>query len=107
MPAPALTGWVDAINAIDREIASHEDALRRLHDNRRREVRGRIGGIASEFDAGMRIAEIAAAWGQTPAAIRAIVWRAGRTVGGRTAIKARLREIGADRAKLHHDNGGR
>jgi len=80
---------------IDRDIASTEAALRRLHSERRASVAAYNAEIVADFDAGMSFAEIAEKRGLTYASTQGILYRLGRTLGGRTAMKDRLREIGA------------
>lgn len=81
---------------IDADIASTEAALRRLHSERRAAIRARIAPIVADFDAGMGIAEISEARQLGYSAVQGILYRAGRTEGGRTAIKAAIRSAVAE-----------
>ena len=81
-----------AVAEIDAEIASHEAALRRLHQERRQVARTAIDGLVAEFDAGKSIAEISEAKGISYAKVQGILYRAGRTQAGRTAVALRIRE---------------
>lgn len=77
---------------IDREIASHEAALRRLHAERREITRDKNAELIAAFDAGKSIAEISEAKGIAYSKVQGILYRAGRTQAGRTAIALRIRD---------------
>lgn len=87
-----------ALAEIDREIAATEAALRQLHDRRRAAVKAKNAAIVATFDAGMAIVDVAAANGLSRSVTQSILFRAGRTQGGRAAIKAAIRA-------LHHAPG--
>ncbi|MCF8534086.1 MAG: hypothetical protein K9G48_13845 [Reyranella sp.] len=75
---------------IDADIASTKAALRKLHGERREAIRARATPIVADFDAGKDIAEIAKARELGYSTVQGILYRAGRTQGGRTAIRADL-----------------
>lgn len=81
---------------IATEIAEHEAALRRLRAERRQPAKDRIDGIVAEHDAGRSNRQIADARGMTIVAVIGVLWRAGRTSGGRTAIRAAVRGASAE-----------
>ena len=83
---------------LERTIALTEAKLRRLYDEQR--VRDRNAAMVAEFDGGKSIAGIAKDRGLTYALVQGVLNRAGRTVGGRMAIRNRLRSIrpGADQS---------
>lgn len=83
---------------IDREIAVTEARLRALHSERRKAIREKHVELIAEFDAGKNIAEIAGARGLAYGSVQGVLFRAGRTQSGRTAIKDRLRSVGADQS---------
>jgi len=80
-------------DAIDREIADAKVRLVELYAEKRRRVRARIDAIVAEFTAGQTIAEISQARSVSDSTIRCVVHRAGRTTGGRTAIRAKILAI--------------
>ena len=86
------------LDAIDRDIAATEAALRQLHDERRASAKGRNTALIAAFDSGLSIVDAAAANGLSRSVTQSILFRAGRTQGGRAAIKAAIRA-------LHHAPG--
>jgi DNA-directed RNA polymerase specialized sigma24 family protein len=76
---------------IDRDIAETEERLRILREERDAIPRQRNGAIVSDFDAGMSFREISKARGLSYNTVQSVCFRAGRTLGGRTAIRRRLR----------------
>lgn len=80
-------------DVIRREIASHEAALRRLHDELRKADRETREELIREFDEGMSIAELSEAHGLGYQQVQGILYRAGRTQAGRTAIALRLKAV--------------
>jgi hypothetical protein len=81
------------LDAIDRDIAATEAALRRLHGERRASVKAKNAAIVADFDAGMAIVDVAAANGLSRSVTQSILFRAGRTQGCRIAIKAAIRAL--------------
>ena len=80
---------------IDVDIAATEAALRKLHAERRAVVRRDNAAIVADFDGGMDTAHISQARGLPYSSVQGILYRAGRTQAGRTAIKAKLQGEGA------------
>ncbi len=84
------------VSEIDADIATTEAKLRALHEERRQTMRARIDVIVADFDAGMDIAEISEARKLGYSVVQGILYRAGRTEGGRTAIKRQIASVGAE-----------
>ena len=77
---------------VNRDIAEAEAKLRALHAERRHIMQAHRDRVVAMFDAGMSIADISAELGLPYGSVQGTLWREGRTLSGRTAIKQRLRE---------------
>ena len=75
---------------IDRDIAATEATLRKLHGEKRAAIRAFNAAIVADFDGGKDIADISVARGLGYSVVQGILYRAGRTQGGRIAIAKRL-----------------
>ena len=78
------------ISSIDAEIADTEAKLRALQEEKRQVGRSRNAVLIADFDSGMDIAEISRARRLPYGAVQGVLFRSGRTEGGRTAIKQQL-----------------
>lgn len=78
---------------IDQAIISAEAKLRSLHAEKLR--RDRNDEMIADFKSGMDIIAISKARRLGYSAVQGILYRAGLTIGGRTAIKKQLRDPGA------------
>ncbi len=77
---------------IDRDRAVHAEALGKLNAERRAAIRANIVTIVRDFDSGKSLADISKPRGMSIEAVRGVLYREGRTSGGRTAIALRIRE---------------
>lgn len=77
---------------VELEIADYTSRLSQLRAERSAIVAGHLRAIVAEFDAGVSTPEIAERTGMTQSAVRGILTRAGRTVRGRAAVRARIAE---------------
>lgn len=82
---------------IERDIAEAEARVRSLHSERRQFIRSQTERLVSMFEAGKSFAEISAETGIPYGGVQGRLWRAGRTLGGRIATKAKLRGSHAER----------
>jgi hypothetical protein len=75
---------------IDAERAALSARLTELQIERDAARQAQIDGICRLFDAGMAVREIAREVKQTPAAVQGVLFRSGRTEGGRIAIRHQI-----------------
>lgn len=83
------------LSQIDADIAATEVKLSALHAERRQSIRAQTDRLVSMFEAGKSFAEISAETGIPYSGVQGRLWRAGRTLGGRMAMRGKLRDVGA------------